>query len=88
MKNFEEVFGPNTALVEELYNQFQSDPDSVPNHWKQYFTEFEANGNTDTTPRESRLDQQPVAVAEQPKKNRYPDTQTGTGKARCCKSCR
>lgn len=72
MKNFEEVFGPNTALVEELYNQFQSDPDSVPNHWKQYFTEFEANGNTDTTPRESRLDQQPVAVAEQPKKTDTP----------------
>lgn len=42
MKNLEEVFGPNTALVEELYNQFRQDPDSVPNHWRQYFNDLEA----------------------------------------------
>lgn len=40
MKSLEEVFGPNTALVEELYNQFQADPDSVPEHWKKYFREL------------------------------------------------
>lgn len=58
MKNLEEVFGPNTALVEELYSQFTLDPDSVPNHWRQYFEEMESGeipGSstkpvTDTTP--------------------------------------
>ena len=42
MKSLEEVFGPNTALVEELYNQFKANPSSVPNHWKTYFEELDA----------------------------------------------
>ncbi len=41
MKSLEAVFGPNSALVEELYKQYQDDPDSVPNHWKTYFDELE-----------------------------------------------
>lgn len=41
MKNLEDVFGPNTALVEELYSQYQANPHSVPNHWRQYFDELE-----------------------------------------------
>ncbi|PAU93106.1 2-oxoglutarate dehydrogenase E1 component [Aliifodinibius salipaludis] len=41
MKSLEAVFGPNSALVEELFNQYQEDPSSVPNHWRQYFDEIE-----------------------------------------------
>lgn len=41
MKSLEAVFGPNSALVEELYNQYKEDPSSVPNHWRQYFDEIE-----------------------------------------------
>ena len=41
MKSLESVFGPNTALVEELYKQYQENPDTVPNHWKKYFDELE-----------------------------------------------
>lgn len=41
MKSLEAAFGPNSALVEELYNQYHEDPSSVPNHWKQYFDELE-----------------------------------------------
>ncbi len=41
MKSLEAAFGPNSALVEELYNQYQEDPSSVPNHWRQYFDEIE-----------------------------------------------
>lgn len=41
MKTLEEVFGPNSALVEELYSQFRADPESVPNHWRDYFNEME-----------------------------------------------
>lgn len=40
MKNFEEIFGPNSALVEDLYAQYLSDSNSVPKHWRQYFAEL------------------------------------------------
>ncbi|MDX1640485.1 MAG: multifunctional oxoglutarate decarboxylase/oxoglutarate dehydrogenase thiamine pyrophosphate-binding subunit/dihydrolipoyllysine-residue succinyltransferase subunit [Balneolaceae bacterium] len=41
MKSLEAVFGPNSALVEELYKQYQEEPESVPPHWKRYFDELE-----------------------------------------------
>jgi len=41
LKSLEAVFGPNSALVEELYKQYQDDPDSVPGHWKRYFDELD-----------------------------------------------
>ncbi|MEX2363181.1 MAG: 2-oxo acid dehydrogenase subunit E2, partial [Balneolaceae bacterium] len=41
MKSLEAVFGPNSALVEELYEQYKAEPDSVPPHWKRYFDELE-----------------------------------------------
>jgi multifunctional 2-oxoglutarate metabolism enzyme len=40
----ESVFGPNSALVEELYNQYKKDPSSVPAHWSSYFAELEKEG--------------------------------------------
>ncbi len=48
MKSLEAVFGPNSALVEELYNQYKEDPSSVPNHWKGYFDEI----TDDASPKE------------------------------------
>ncbi|RNC79947.1 MAG: multifunctional oxoglutarate decarboxylase/oxoglutarate dehydrogenase thiamine pyrophosphate-binding subunit/dihydrolipoyllysine-residue succinyltransferase subunit [Balneola sp.] len=44
MKSLEAIFGPNSALVEELYEQYKAQPDSVPAHWKTYFDEL--NGIT------------------------------------------
>ncbi len=41
MKSLESVFGPNSALVEELYNQYQENPDLVPDHWRRYFDDLE-----------------------------------------------
>lgn len=41
MKSLESVFGPNSALVEELYNQYKKDPSSVPAHWSTYFAELD-----------------------------------------------
>ncbi len=38
---FEETFGPNSALVEELYQQYQTAPDSVPAYWRTYFDEMD-----------------------------------------------
>jgi multifunctional 2-oxoglutarate metabolism enzyme len=46
LKTLEEVFGPNSALVEELYSQFRADPDSVPNHWRDYFKEMEGGADS------------------------------------------
>ena len=40
MKSLEAVFGPNSALVEELYEQYKQQADSVPAHWKKYFDEL------------------------------------------------
>ncbi|MEQ9266014.1 MAG: multifunctional oxoglutarate decarboxylase/oxoglutarate dehydrogenase thiamine pyrophosphate-binding subunit/dihydrolipoyllysine-residue succinyltransferase subunit [Balneolaceae bacterium] len=40
MKSLEAIFGPNSALVEELYEQYKSSPSSVPAHWKKYFDEL------------------------------------------------
>ena len=41
MKRFEELFGPNSALVEELYLQYQRNPETVPAYWRTYFDEME-----------------------------------------------
>ncbi|MGF1671284.1 MAG: multifunctional oxoglutarate decarboxylase/oxoglutarate dehydrogenase thiamine pyrophosphate-binding subunit/dihydrolipoyllysine-residue succinyltransferase subunit [Balneolaceae bacterium] len=41
MKSLESVFGPNSALVEELYNQYKESPESVPDHWRAYFDELD-----------------------------------------------
>jgi 2-oxoglutarate dehydrogenase E1 component len=41
LKSLEAVFGPNSALVEELYDQYLENPDSVPRHWRKYFDEIE-----------------------------------------------
>lgn len=41
MKSLETIFGPNSALVEELYNQYKESPSSVPDYWRQYFDEMD-----------------------------------------------
>lgn len=71
MKSLEAVFGPNSALVEELYNQYQEDPSSVPAHWKQYFDEIEG----EITPEELKAQAEisgngEAAVARQPEAKR------------------
>ena len=40
MKQIESQFGPNAALVEELYDQYLENPESVPEYWRQYFDEM------------------------------------------------
>ncbi len=49
MKSIEAAFGPNSALVEELYEQYLKSPSSVPSHWQRYFDELngqhQASGN-------------------------------------------
>ncbi|HKK44676.1 MAG TPA: multifunctional oxoglutarate decarboxylase/oxoglutarate dehydrogenase thiamine pyrophosphate-binding subunit/dihydrolipoyllysine-residue succinyltransferase subunit [Balneolaceae bacterium] len=54
MKSLEAVFGPNSALVEELFNQYKEDPSSVPNHWRQYFDEIEGVDTTQALKTEAK----------------------------------
>jgi 2-oxoglutarate dehydrogenase E1 component len=63
LKSLEAIFGPNSALVEELYDQYQNSPDSVPAHWKRYFDEL--NGlPTDTAEPEETTPIKTAPVAE------------------------
>lgn len=45
MKSLEVAFGPNAALVEELYKQYQQNPDEIPLYWRTYFDEIEGKGS-------------------------------------------
>ena len=31
------LHGVNTAYIEEMFEKFQTDPDNVPNDWKEFF---------------------------------------------------
>ena len=68
MKSLEAIFGPNSALVEELYKQYQENPESVPNHWRKYFDEL--NGKEPSAPApeaKQEVDSKPEAA--QPEKS-------------------
>jgi len=68
LKSLEAVFGPNSALVEELYNQYKEDPDKVPEHWRTYFDEL--NGDTATEPaeRKEKKKTEPRKAPEKPER--------------------
>lgn len=65
MKSIEALFGPNAALVEELYKQYLETPDSVPDHWKNYFDEL--NGHI--APKKASPDVDPVRPVEEIKRD-------------------
>ncbi len=46
MKSLKEAFGPNSALVEDLYEQYQEDASLVPRHWKKYFDEVDEDDSS------------------------------------------
>ena len=56
MKQLEAQFGPNAALVEELYEQYLENPESVPVYWRQYFDEM---GNGKSAISEKEKDTEP-----------------------------
>lgn len=68
MKSLEAVFGPNSALVEELFNQYKKDPSSIPNHWRQYFDQLEGDESAEKLKSEAQKADPPkkekVAVPE------------------------
>ncbi|MFU8811762.1 MAG: multifunctional oxoglutarate decarboxylase/oxoglutarate dehydrogenase thiamine pyrophosphate-binding subunit/dihydrolipoyllysine-residue succinyltransferase subunit [Balneolaceae bacterium] len=72
MKSLESVFGPNSALVEELYNQYQEDPNQVPDYWRTFFDDL--NGETaetaevETKPATAKKEERKEAPAPKAKK--------------------
>lgn len=47
-QNFSYLFGSNAPYIEELYEEFLNDPNSVEEYWRQYFSELAAQpGNTE-----------------------------------------
>jgi len=61
LKSLEAIFGPNSALVEELYKQYEENPSSVPQHWRKYFDEMDGKESV-PSPDENGL----PAVKEKP----------------------
>ena len=41
-QNFSYLFGSNAPYIEELYEEFLNDPNSVSEYWRRYFTELAA----------------------------------------------
>lgn len=79
MKSLEAVFGPNSALVEELYEQYQVNPDSVPNHWRKYFDQIDGkeapapeSQAEDTATAVSREEAEPAPVQKVKKEKKEP----------------
>ena len=47
--SFEDL-GPNSGLVEDLYERYRQDPESIPERWRKYFTEHPPDGNGNGAP--------------------------------------
>ncbi|NIH87361.1 multifunctional oxoglutarate decarboxylase/oxoglutarate dehydrogenase thiamine pyrophosphate-binding subunit/dihydrolipoyllysine-residue succinyltransferase subunit [Amycolatopsis granulosa] len=56
-------FGPNEWLVEEMYDQFLADPDSVDAAWHEFFSDFKPTQTSESKPADA-----PAPVREQPAK--------------------
>jgi len=57
LKSLEAVFGPNSALVEELYEQYQEDPNKVPDHWRRYFDDHDGETAPESEESASQTDE-------------------------------
>ncbi len=63
LKNLEAQFGPNAALVEELYSQYLENPESVPEYWQSYFREMENGSVKPAEPTSARADSEQTVPA-------------------------
>ena len=75
MKSLEAVFGPNSALVEELYDQYKENPNSVPAHWKTFFDEHEGK-TTNGVPAQQQ--EQVTPVSEKPAEKKQDKNQNSS----------
>ncbi|MGA8726899.1 MAG: hypothetical protein WB565_17840, partial [Acidimicrobiales bacterium] len=38
------TFGPNTWLVEDMYDRYRADPESVSPSWREFFADYRVDG--------------------------------------------
>jgi 2-oxoglutarate decarboxylase len=74
LKTLEEIFGPNTALVEELYSQYVANPESVPKHWKDYFDEMDLTPAKETVSKKTETEPKPT-VSKKTEEVKKPEPQ-------------
>ena len=72
MKSLEAVFGPNSALVEELYKQYQENPETVPDHWRRYFDELNGKEVAEPPKQKPAPEQQKVEPSPEKKPSKEP----------------
>ena len=62
------IYGPNAWLIDEQFQQYSKDPNSVDQEWREY---FEANGapKPAAQPKASSTQSAPSAKAAQPAKS-------------------
>ncbi|MBA3367345.1 MAG: multifunctional oxoglutarate decarboxylase/oxoglutarate dehydrogenase thiamine pyrophosphate-binding subunit/dihydrolipoyllysine-residue succinyltransferase subunit, partial [Geodermatophilaceae bacterium] len=53
-------FGPNEWLVEEMYQQYISSPDSVDEAWHEFFADYSPAGSGSSSPNDAPEQSQPV----------------------------
>ena len=76
LKQLEAQFGPNAALVEELYDQYLENPESVPEYWRQYFDEMGNGREVSPDVAEADPDSGRKSAADKGKADRKPDADT------------
>ena len=42
------TFGPNEWLVEEMYDQYKADPNSVSDSWREFFADYRTDDRANT----------------------------------------
>src|SRR5918992_5425138 len=63
----ESEFGPNAWLVDELYQQYAADPESVSEAWREYFEDYQPRtGNGEAAPESPAPPPEPAAVPATP----------------------
>src|SRR5262249_26510136 len=76
MSSATSTYGANIAFIEELYEKYRSDPNSVSASWREFFRDFQepeqdvgqalsSSGPAESRPHESTAPPRPVPVAPQ-----------------------
>jgi len=85
LKSIEAAFGPNSALVEELYEQYLKSPNSVPSHWQRYFAELNGQdqpaGSKEAAPSTGSTETSKAGMAPSPTSAQAPVTDTPKSKS-------
>jgi len=88
LKKLEAQFGPNAALVEELYEQYLENPESVPDYWRRYFDEMGNGASGTDVAEDTDTATLPAEKMEAPPEDKHkkkapekkkPDTKEGRG---------